>query len=233
MTIYNDATYLHNNPSWHVEDAEFKAAGVLEALQVSGLRPAGRIADVGCGAGKVASILGRELENAAEVVGFDTSPDAARFWPALSTDRVRFSCEDFLAQTDIFDVVLLLDVFEHIPDYLGFLSAIRPLGRNFVFNIPLDMNVVSMLTGQHTRARQKYGHLHYFSYETALLTLRHCGFQILREELRPGFRAAPAVRTELRQLLVDIPRLALYRAAPRICATWLGGLSLSVVAKAA
>jgi hypothetical protein len=104
--------------------------------------------------------------------------------------------------------------------------------EHFVFNIPLDMNVVSMLTAQHTAARQRYGHLHYFSRETALLTLLDCGYEVVAEVMRPGFLAAPELRTSLKQRAVDLPRRLLHRLAPDLCATWLGGLSLLVLARA-
>jgi SAM-dependent methyltransferase len=228
---YQDEQYLLANPTWHLEDADFKSAGVISLLQRHGLSSVKRLADVGCGAGKVAHTLAQQLPAVGAVHGFDVSPQASEFWARFQHPRLQFHTADFLADDELYDVVTLLDVFEHVPDYMGFLKALSRKAVHVVFNIPLDMNVVSMLTGQHSAARARYGHLHYFSRETALLTLADCGFEVLADELRPGFLAAPSTRRSPKQRAVDLPRRLLHRLAPQTCATWLGGLSLLVLAR--
>lgn len=225
--IYADATYLASNPTWHVEDAPFKAAGVAQMLRDNGLaQPSATIADIGCGAGQVAHGLAEALPGVS-VTGFDVSPDAARLW---TPGRATFRCADFLAADDTYDVVTLLDVFEHVPDYMGFLRALRPRARSFVFNIPLDMNVASMATGHLLASRRNVGHLHYFCRDTALATLEDCGYEVRMQQLRPGFRSASETRTSLRQRLIDLPRRLSYPLSPAACAFWFGGVSLLVLA---
>ncbi len=50
--IYNDATYLNNNPTWHEEDAPFKA-GKIAALLNNNHIDFKTVCEVGCGTGEI------------------------------------------------------------------------------------------------------------------------------------------------------------------------------------
>src|SRR5690606_39364807 len=54
-------------------------------------------------------------------------------------------CSSDLIPDGGFDLVLCIDVFEHIEDYLGFLRILRDKGTYKLFHIPLDMTVLSVL----------------------------------------------------------------------------------------
>ena len=47
--------------------------------------------------------------------------------------------------THIFDLLLMLDVFEHVEDYIGLLRAVRSKAKQKLFHIPLDLSVQSVL----------------------------------------------------------------------------------------
>ena len=49
--IYNDATYLTNNPTWHEEDAPFKAERIRRLLARYPEVPRATVAEAGCGSG--------------------------------------------------------------------------------------------------------------------------------------------------------------------------------------
>jgi 2-polyprenyl-3-methyl-5-hydroxy-6-metoxy-1,4-benzoquinol methylase len=54
--------------------------------------------------------------------------------------------KDFLEEKDTyFDVVMAIDVFEHVEDYLGFIRRLRVKGEYKVFHIPLDLSVQTVL----------------------------------------------------------------------------------------
>jgi hypothetical protein len=81
-----------------------------------------------------------------------------------------------------------MDVVEHVEDYIGLLKGIKDCGHYKVFNIPLDMSATAVLRNTPImHARQSVGHLHYFSRDTALATLEHCGYRIIREEYNHPF----------------------------------------------
>ena len=97
------------------------------------------------------------------------------------SEKLKFYNNDFLElDLEPFDVLLLLDVLEHIPDYLGFLNSISNRARWYIFHIPLDISVHTIIRQSPIMyMRRQYGHLHYFLQETALATLEDTGFHIV------------------------------------------------------
>lgn len=224
--IYADGEYLSRNPHWHAEDSPYKAGLVKRAIARSGLKPR-TIADIGCGAGLVAEIVARD--SGAEVVAFDVSPDAASFWPRRQADNLRFVLGDYCSVEDRFDVALCLDVFEHVPDYIGFLQAIRTRSDHIIFNVPLDMCVAKLVSPGIRWAREQVGHLHYFNRYTALATIRDAGYTI-----EDSFLATPVMSLPPRNMMqaaILLPRLVTGLISSRAAATLLGGYSLVVIAK--
>jgi len=142
QSIYNDGTYLACNASWHEEDSPYKASLVEKALQRTDTSFR-TCADVGCGGGLVAQLLA-DRHPVAAVHGWDISPDVRKFW--TGKHGVTFHQQDLLATTEHFDLVVCLDVFEHVEDCIGFLRTLRERADRFIFNIPLDMNVAKLVT---------------------------------------------------------------------------------------
>ena len=87
-------------------------------------------------------------------------------------DNLSFVVDDLVESPEQFDLVICLDVIEHVEDYFGFLRKLRGRGKYFVFNIPLDMNVMKLVTPGIRYAREEVGHLHYFNRYTALQALK-------------------------------------------------------------
>ena len=83
-------------------------------------------------------------------------------------------------QGAFFDMILVLDVIEHVEDYYGFLKGILPKSGRKIFHFPLDLSVQAVLRkrGLLTR-RELYGHIQYFTKETALETLKDVGYEVL------------------------------------------------------
>ena len=178
---YTDGGYLEHAPDWHSGDAEWKAGKVLEMIERHRLQPA-TVCDVGCGAGEVLARLRSRMSPVTRFSGFDISPQAIGLARSRESANLRFFQRDFASDTsEVFDLVLLLDVFEHVPDYLGFLSQLRARARHFIFHIPLDLHAQSVLRRSRymLAMRREFGHLHYFTLETALATLTDSGFAVL------------------------------------------------------
>lgn len=196
---YTDGAYLEHAPDWHAGDAEWKAGKVAELLERHPL-PLASVCDVGCGAGEVLARLRARSGAGVRFSGFDISPQAIALARAKEAPNLSFHQVDFLRDTaEVYDLVLLLDVFEHVPDYLTFLRQLRTRGRHFVFHIPLDLHAQSVLRGSRymLEMRKEFGHLHYFTSETALATLQDTGYSVLEhchtwdhEDLALGVRAS-------------------------------------------
>jgi SAM-dependent methyltransferase len=226
---YSNGSYLKHNSDWHQEDSPYKAGLVLKALEQSDVK-FNNCADVGCGAGLVASILAKKFRDK-QFIGFDTSKDVAPFWTKNEADNLTFSLTDIVDVQQRFDLVLCLDVFEHVDDYIGFLKALRERGSRFIFNIPLDMNVAKLLTGGLRYVREEVGHLHYFSTYSAIETLKYAGYTIDCSFLSAMFRQTTP--RNVRQAIMLAPRLLTSVLGDTLSALLTGGYSLVVLASPA
>jgi SAM-dependent methyltransferase len=176
---YIGKAYATSRPNWHDEDAAWKASQIIELLARNSLRPH-RIGDIGCGAGGVLQSLIKDLDTDAVGQGFDISPYAISMAMEKTAPNLTYDLADFLTTDHTgYDLLLCIDVFEHIEDYFGFLKQLRTRARYFVFHIPLDMNVKGLLRNHHLTERREVGHLHYFDFQTALCTLRDAGYEVV------------------------------------------------------
>lgn len=225
MSIYNEGTYLSFNTNWHQEDSPYKAKLITEMLK--GI-PAKSIVEVGCGAGEIIKLLSIHFHEI-QFFGYDVSVDASNFWAEKKTSNLSFVCSDILESERHFDVVLCLDVFEHVTDYIGFLKKLQPHGSYFIFNVPMDMNVMKLMTSGLAYARTEVGHIHYFNEWSAKATLVYCGYAIEVAKLSPAFLKVPP--RNFRQYLAVIPRIiAHFSLGSRLACKLLGGYSLIVKA---
>jgi 2-polyprenyl-3-methyl-5-hydroxy-6-metoxy-1,4-benzoquinol methylase len=122
-TLYKDGQYFENNQSWHVEDSPWKANQVLKILSRNNLIP-DTICEVGCGAGEILFQLSNKLTKT-EFFGYEISPQAFELAASRKSDRVNFYLKDFLLENAFYDVVMAIDVIEHIEDYFTFLRALQ------------------------------------------------------------------------------------------------------------
>ena len=223
-SIYSNQKYLQNNPNWHVEDSPYKAELISKAINRSKIKFKNMV-DIGCGAGMVLQILSEKYPDKF-FHGIDISPDVAKFWEKRNKTNLKFSA----STEEFFDVALCLDVFEHVEDYLGFLRSIKPKAKFFIFNIPLDMNVVKLLSPGIRYARQNVGHLHYFNSFTAIETLKQCDYKVVDSYLSPAFlKTKPR---NIKQLLLVVPRLLTLILGKKFGSILFGGTSIVVTATA-
>lgn len=225
---YSDGTYWQNNPDWHTIDSRWKAERIAAMLTDNSIRFENCV-EVGCGAGQVLGNVAERMPGK-RYTGYDVSPDAARLWPSPLQTPVSYRLGDFTASTEVYDLLLLIDVFEHVEDYMGFLRNLSRRARWFVFHIPLDMHISALLRDRQLHVRRQVGHLHYFSRATALATLEDTGYCIVKaeytylsQETQEGrrilTRLANLVRTGMQTLSIDI------------AAKLLGGYSLLVLCR--
>ncbi len=224
--IYQSGEYEEKNPGWHTEHSAWKASQALSLLRRHGIQP-DSVCEIGCGAGEILVNMSRALK--ARYIGFEISPQAYKVADERRCADIEFVLGDFLsAQTPQYDLVMAMDVFEHVEDYLGFLRALRNRGRWKLFHIPLDISCMSVLRPfTLAMARERVGHLHFFTRETALGSLNHCGYKILdvvytAVELDLPFGGVKRANY-LRKLLA--------KARPEFAAALLGGFSLLVLAE--
>lgn len=229
---YFDGTYLAENPDWDRADSAWKAQKVLGILADNGLKPA-TVCEIGCGAGDVLVHLKRSMP-AARMMGFDISPHAARYWEAhQSGNGVGFQLGDFHAlNEEHYDLMLMLDVFEHVRDPFTFLENSRRHATHFVFHIPLDLSASSVGRGNPLlESRRKVGHVHYYTKDLALMTLHDSGYEVVDWRYTEASLNSPnpSPRTRLSRL----PRRVLYAFNKDLGVRLLGGETLLVLARPA
>jgi len=228
-TRYSDGSYLEANPGWHEDDSPMKARWIDAILRRNRIEPKS-VAEIGCGAGGILVALHGSRPQA-RFTGYEISPQAYALAAPKARDGIAFHFEDMIAaQAGGFDLLMAIDVFEHVPDYLGFLKSIRGRATYKLFHIPLDMSVQMLLrAGLFTRVRNDLGHLHYFSKETAFDTLQDCGYDIVDWNYTSWAREIPNL--PLRTRIANVPRAAVGALSTDLSVRLFGGSSALVLTR--
>jgi len=171
----------------------------------------------------------KQLGAVERAIGFDPSPDVPLHPDAK--DIVELRCEDATKSGEHFEVAMMLDVFEHVEDYFGFLRNCRPLADHHVFHIPLDANARTVVGNGCSSPRKNLGHLHYFSRLTALTTLRETGYEPIHWHYTKAAWDGPGPNKNPWKP-INIMRRMLFAVSQEYAQRILGGVSLLVVAKA-
>jgi len=228
--MYTDGDYLKNNPTWDVEDAPWKADHIFCMMQKHHLEP-GSICEVGCGCGEILAQLQKRLPVSTKFTGYEISPQAYDLCKGRSNDRLSFLLKNYCDEPDnSCDLILLIDLIEHLEDYFRFLRDVRDKSPYKILHIPLEMFAIAVmyprfLLGQ----RKKVGHLHHFSKDTALQMLKDLGYEIIDYEYTAGY-ALPR-DYGIKDKLLKIPRRLLFPVFPDFTVRLFGGCSLLVLVK--
>jgi SAM-dependent methyltransferase len=228
--IYQNGTYLENNPTWHEENSEWKAVKIIQLLNRNRLTSL-TICEVGCGSGEILNQLSNRLDKRIQFFGYEISEQAFQICQKKTKPGLAFYHQDLLlAKNVFFDVVMVIDVLEHVEDYLGFLSRLKDKGKHKLFSIPLDVSVLTVSRSEPLmKVRKKYGHIHYFTKETALASLKDKGYRILDYFYYTGLMEFPNL--EFKAALLKYPRKLLFSINQDLAARILGGFALMVLAE--
>jgi SAM-dependent methyltransferase len=225
--IYVDGTYEKSSPNWHAEDSQWKAIQVVQTIQSNGLRPQ-RLADIGCGVGGVLDGIAGSLPGC-NLYGYDISQHAIEVANAKRSD-IHYTVATLENVDNYFDVILALDVIEHVEDPFQFLRTMRLKADYKLLHIPLDISVSTVVRDRLTTMRRVIGHIHYFTLQTALALLSDCEYQIVDWRFTPTYQLINDQMTVARKCAQRMRRV-LMRVSPEWTAVWVGGCSIMVLAK--
>lgn len=225
--MYANGRYAAQNPTYHVEHGAWKAAQVRRMLARHAMEVR-TVCEIGCGAGETLRQLQLAMAEHTRFYGYDISPHAIERCRQRENERLRFYHGNLAAmETEQFDLLLCLDVVEHVEDYMGFLRKLRGKAAHTIFHIPLEFGVYMVLRpGALLKARRKVGHLHSFTKESALATLEDTGYAILDWFYTPSAIDNPFNR--LRRIIRHPQRLLTW-ASPDWSVRLLGGYELLVL----
>jgi ubiquinone/menaquinone biosynthesis C-methylase UbiE len=223
-----DPDYRKHNPDWHVSHSEWKAKQIIKMLRKHNLHPK-KIAEVGCGAGEILNQLYQTLENDINFYGYEIAEYAYNLCQTRRKDRLEYFNENPFNSGKYFDLLLVIDVFEHIEDSYSFVRECEKTSKYKIYHIPLELFVLGIFRNLPINAYNGLGHLHFYSKDTALAMLRQCGQTIIDYTYTAGAIEAP--NRTLRSKLLRLPRRILFKMNKDFCVRFLGGYSLLVLTK--
>jgi hypothetical protein len=228
-TLYTGEEYGAKHPDWHAERSPWKAEQILKMIGRNGLTPR-TVCEVGCGAGEILNRLSQRMDGDVRFEGYEIAEQAYRLAEQRTTSRVRYFNEDvFSGEGRFFDLVLCIDVIEHVEDIYGILRRLRGLGKWKILHIPLDLSAQTVLRrGRLVRQRARVGHIHYFTKELALRALQDTGYTILDHAYTPSL--IKHIQT-WKQRVATLPRVLLFALNRDFASRLLGGYSLLVLAE--
>lgn len=226
-----DSDYLKINPTWHIEDSPWKATQIIRMIQEQKLAPK-TVVEIGCGAGEILNQLHDRLEDKSiQYSGYEIAPDAYNFSLSRQKERLQFYHEDLLAKDVHFDLLLMIDVFEHVEDYFGFIKAAAKKADYKIYHIPLDISAYAAVINNYKYIRTPGGHIHYYSKDTALATLRETGQEVIGWFYTKSSTELYKNKGSLFTRCMNLVRRVLFKIKPDLCVRLMGGYSLLVLTK--
>jgi hypothetical protein len=226
--------YIEGSYDQEFGDASFKAKHLVKLLAryPDLLGKVQTYADVGCGDGTVfAAVLDRMLENGFQLrcaKGYEVSPlsDKKLLLPTFAS-IIR---QDFIAGSETYDLISLIDVVEHLVSPSDYLRAVSRRSNFALLHIPLDDRLSVYLAQQWNFRLQNIGHLSFWNPASALSMLTNSALEPLACSFTPGF-LAPSGRVGFLQKLFLPIRWGLWTVSPGITARTMGGVSMAVLCR--
>lgn len=231
--MYQDGQYLANNPTWHEQDSPHKARWIAALLHRSQITPR-TVAEVGCGAAGILRSLASIFPQAS-FDGWEVSPQAVDLANSRPHPRIGIHLDDILESGKAWDLLLAIDVLEHMENPAEFLRESRKLCGYAMIHLPLDLSVQTVLRGRTLLDRRRnLGHVHMFTRGMARALLEENGWEI-KEEVYTGGALELPIAAGLANLLKNwplrLPRRLLFAIAPHFAVRVLGGWSILMLCR--
>jgi SAM-dependent methyltransferase len=225
-STYTDGSYLEKTGgTWHLEDSPFKAKQVVRILARHPEVQPNTICEIGCGAGGILAELQKVLPGSTTFTGYEISPQAHAISARFSNAQCQYVLGDAFADPSMYDLVLVMDVVEHVEDCFSFLRRTKQKGRWKLYHIPLDTHASATLRG--VNGWDSVGHIHLFTIETALKSVEHTGHRVVDWTLTDGALATPIKKFRTR--IMNLVRLPLAKLSAKLAARLIGGYSILIL----
>ena len=228
--IYTTGIYLEKHPDWHVEESPWKAEQIMRMLKQNNLSPES-VCEVGCGFGEILRQLQQQLDEKCTFWGYDISPQAIAVAKSRENERLHFKAADILKEPPTrHDLILVMDVLEHIEDRFGFLRGLQDRAEYKLFHVSLTISLQTVLRRNGLlKVRETYGMVNYFTKEILLQTLKDAGYEIVDYFYTTGCTDIPS--KEFARNLIRYPRKFLFALNADLTARILGGYRMLILTK--
>jgi len=229
--LYTSSEYTEKVGDYHVRDSPFKWKNFekcVTSARDKGLIPVEsvvNVCEVGCGVGGILHCLRQSnlFPALSRVDGWDINPTAILIAKSKNSE-INFYCQDLFLSDAKYDLVLCADVFEHVENPYLFLRNLRKTSKYFLFNIPLESNLLSMLQGKRIMRRSfdSVGHLHFYSASTAELILEVSGYRLLSKRFAFDRTGNLSAYPSLKKTIAAAPQFLLEKLSPYLSSVIMG-----------
>lgn len=177
--IYSDGSYIEQNKTLHIEDSLHKFKFIKELIDcIIFSKKNIKVLDVGGGAGLVGKYVCEyliSLDYNIEFFALDLSLEMLEIQKKNNSNiKEIYNLAIEKINKNDFDLVLMIDVIEHIPEHTFVASHLNKISKNIIYNIPLEINVFDFLRNKYMKNNyykmqtETIGHIHFFSYQSAI-----------------------------------------------------------------
>jgi Methyltransferase domain len=190
--LYISGEYANQHLDWHLSDASNKVKDILSYLQLVveiSAKDNLRIGDIGAGVGGVLhesiKVLKDKYSNLRiSGTGFEISPSAVeksrKIFPNLDIQQKAFEKSD-----TGFDVVMFIDVLEHLENPWEMLRIARETSEFMIIRQPLIENFSTFRQNQYRLQKETWGHIAYFNYYSFIDMAQTTGWKPIKLDLCP------------------------------------------------
>jgi hypothetical protein len=208
--------------------AEWKARQIIRMMDRNGIS-AKTICELGVLSSLIVEKLSRQLPAAATISGHEVPLAELELNDCRADPVLTRYLDDILAESRPFDLLLILDVMEHIENYHGFLRAVRTIGTYKILHLPMDLTVQTLARPNALkRRRDTFLHISYFTKDTIMRALVDTGYEVIDSFYTPW---RIQFSRELTGKLMKLPRQLLFAISPDTAVRLLGGYSLMILVK--
>ena len=141
-----------------------------------------KILDIGGGAGIIGKLVLEYFQESGIVVSFHSLDLSTQMLKIQLKNNPQIkkiiNCSINECPKSNYDLVLMIDVIEHIEEKEDSAKILNKLGKNIIYNIPIEINFFDILKylksffRYYKRQKKRWGHIHFFSFTSSQSFLR-------------------------------------------------------------
>ena len=244
--IYISGKYMENNPTWHIEDANWKSREIIKVIPEQLIKELNknskiRIVDIGCGAAQILKYISDDFRSKAidaDYQGYDISAEIIKkakdnFKQAEFYAKV-FSSEQYLQNNQKISIALLIDILEHLERPNVLLEDVAKVSDCIICHLPLEDNLMVNSRNLKDKFKKTVGHINYYNKKSALAMFEKAGLSVENMIYTCSDCSADYKLESLpRRLILQPLRKIFFNISPDWTARFLGNCSLMLLLKKA